>query len=208
MLTKKAFTLTEILIAVMLVGLVIMAASSVDISSRQFLRTIERQIQVQDEAKIAMQHIAKNLQLGIGNMTNPGSIGNPPLPNNSRGFYILDGWGNLANSGSIILVKRDGLHGPGDGQFNPADPNDGISEYRYMGNPDFKIIYDPDIAIPGSEDNFTDGIVNACNFSIDSAPNQVEVSIETLHDPLEADGLDNPHAILTSSIVLRAMSCN
>ena len=56
----KGFTLTEVLIAVALTGLVILAVTSVDLTSRQFFGDMREQTHAQDEVRIAMEHMVKN----------------------------------------------------------------------------------------------------------------------------------------------------
>jgi len=201
MYSRKAFTLTEILIAVVLMGLVILAVASVDITSRRFFDTSSKESWIQDEAKIAMEHIIKNTQLGVGDMSNPETADgtNPPTANNSRGFYILDDEGDLAQSGSRIQVKQDT---DDDGTY------DRIIDYEYQGAPDYKLVYDPDVGTAGDEETLAEGIVESVIFSFDSdTPNQVKVTITVLSDPSKSKSLENPGTTLTSSIVLRAMSC-
>lgn len=130
---SNSFTLTEVLIALVLMSLVILAAASIDITSRKFFGTSSGQSQIQDEAKVAMEHIVKYVQQGIGDMSNPGTAGELPTAANSRGICPLSGIGTLAPTGSVsrLQVKIDGLHGVSDGRFDPNDTNDGIVEYEF-----------------------------------------------------------------------------
>ena len=204
MYSRKGFTLTEVLIAIVLMGLVILAVTSVDITSRRFFGTSSKESWIQDEAKIAAEHMVKNIQLGVGDMSNPSTpVGSPPLADDSRGFLILDSAGNLVASGlpggSQIQVKQDRDN---DGTV------DRTIEYNYdSGN--YKIVYDEDVADPTNPtEDFAEGIVESAIFSFDSnTPNQVDVIITVRRDPTQEKSLDNPETTLTSSIVLRAMSC-
>lgn len=196
MFSKKGFSLTEILIGVVLMALIILAVVSVDITSRRFFATASSESWIQDEAKIAMGHIIKNVQLGIGDMTNAGAIGSLP-GNSSRGFYILDG-GNLAISGSKIQIKQDKN---GDGRYVAAV--DKIVQYNY--NSGNRTIEYTD----GGTENLADGIVESAIFSFSTTtPNQVLVTITVRKVPGLAASLDNPETTLTSDIILRAMSTN
>ncbi|MCQ9208803.1 MAG: prepilin-type N-terminal cleavage/methylation domain-containing protein [Omnitrophica bacterium] len=209
MFCKKGFSLAEILIAVVLMALVILAVASVDITSRRFFDTASSESWIQDEAKIAMGHIIKNVQLGIGNMTNAEVADgtSPPSADNTRGFYILNG-GNLATSGDRIQIKQDTDK---NGRF---DGTDKTVEYIYQGNPDYKIIYDEDLdnAANPTED-LAAGIVGSAVFSFNDTlpnptPNQVLVTVTVRKVPSKAASLDNPETTLTSDIILRAMSTN
>ena len=203
MLIKKSegFTLIKLLIAVALSGLIILAVSSVDISSRRFFEVIKEKGHIQAEAAMAMEHIVKNLQLGIGDMSNPGTFGNPPGANNSRGFYILDSSMNLDWEGSRIRIKLDEDN---DGKFGGAP--DRIAEYRLQAD---RIRYDPNV-LPGPSppEWLTDMAISDCQFYIDGANNRVHVIITARSEPTQPAGPDNPETILTSSITLRAMSIN
>lgn len=61
---SRAFSLTEVLVAITLMGAMIIASTSVDITSRKFFEATKGQSHIQDEIKIAMKHIVKNLILG------------------------------------------------------------------------------------------------------------------------------------------------
>jgi len=105
----------------------------------------------------------------------------------------------LAQSGSRIQVKQDT---DDDGTY------DRIIDYEYQGAPDYKLVYDPDVGTAGDEETLAEGIVESVIFSFDSdTPNQVKVTITVLSDPSKSKSLENPGTTLTSSIVLRAMSC-
>lgn len=217
----RGFTLTEIVLATVLMGMVILAVASIDITSRKFVGAASNESRVQDEVKIAMAHIVgqsrrvkidsttyKQRQIGVGDMTNPRAVGDDPHDASgcSRGFYILDGDGNLANSGSWIQIKCD-LNN--NGKFDSG--TDKIIEYSYEGDPDYKIVYDPDIGTGGDEEDLAVGIATTPAFSVDSTySNQVKVEITARYDPSipESREPDNPETTLTSSIVLRAMSCD
>ena len=175
---KKGFTLTELLIAVVLTGLIILVVGSVDISSRRFFEAIKEKVQIQAEAAMAMEHIIKNLQLGIGDVDNPG-------------FSISGG-------NSQILVWQDSN---GNGM---RDAGDGSVTYQYDAG-QRRIRYQPGSS---PWENLTDAIIYDCNFYIDGVANRVSVTIIARSEPTQPAGLDNPETILTSSIALRAMSSN
>lgn len=207
MFSKKSFTLTELLIAMVLTGLVILAVTSVDITSRRFLDAAGKESRIQDEAKIAMEHIVKNVQLGIGDITYPSTaVGAAPAADDSRGFLILDSDGKRVADdipGSQLQVKTDTNY---DGQFNSA--NDKIIKYTYLGASDYKIVYDPDIDTGSDEENLaTDMLTSNTTFTAGSDCNEVIVTLEAQRDPSIAVGPENPKTTLTSNIILRAMSC-
>lgn len=200
-MSSKGFTLAELLVAIVLMGIVAMAVVSVDIASRRFFGTSSKESWIQDEGKIAMEHIVRRLQLGVGDLGNPRALGENPndAAGCSRGFYILNAGGNLAASGNRIQIKIDKNE---DGKYVAA--NDKVVEYSYQGTPNYKIVYtDPDL--PGNED-LADGIVQFALFTMGGLDNQVKVTITVLRDPGQAPSLENPATTLTSDIILRAMS--
>lgn len=163
----------------MLTGLVVLAVVSVDLTSRRFFQAARGKTYTQDEAKIAMAHIAKNAQLGIGSVNNPG-------------FTIGGG-------GTQLRINQDiDCNGTLDA---------GIS-YTYRGAPNFDIFYDPNIAVAGNEETITGPMITSCNFAFGGAPNEVVVTIISRTNPALGPSPQNPETTLTSSIVLRGMSAN
>jgi len=214
-MSSKGFSLTEILIAMSLMGLVILAVASVDITSRRFFGTAKDETWIQDEAKIAMQHIISRVQRGVGNMSRPGAMGDNPnaVQPSSRGFYILSGDyvdfdnpGLLTDSGSRLWVKIDINR---NGRFDSG--TDQIVEYQEINN---SIRFYPDVTDRDNYESLADGIVESAIFDFIhsetnpelSIPNRVDVVIQVLREPGTSPSLDNPETTLTSSIILRAMS--
>ena len=186
-ISKRSFSLAELLIAMTLVGLLILAVTSVSITSYRFFGAAKKESRILDEAKIAMEHIVKSLQLGIGDLDEPG-------------FVIFDA-GAPAPSGPQIRVRLDD---DGDGKFT-GSPEDKTVVYNYNAA-SHRVLYDPDF--PSSAEPLTDNIVTDLNFNTGTFPNQVVVTITVLEDPGNVASLDNPETTLTSSVVLRAMSIN
>jgi len=215
-LVSSGLSLMEILIAITLIGLVFLAVTSVDIASRRFFGTSKEESWIQDEAKIAMGHIASRLQRGVGDMTDPFNMGQNPIDisgNSSRGAYILGGAyvnpsnpGVLATSGSRIWIKVDE---DSDGRYDPA--LDKVVEYEYsVGTKNITFYPDAELGHVNPE-VLAEGIVESAIFSFDNVtpiPNQVDVQIRVLRDPTQPKSLDNPETTLDSSIILRAMSTN
>ena len=203
MFSKKAFSLMEILIAVVLMGVVVLAITSVDITSRRFFGTSSTESWIQDEAKIAMEHIVRHIQQGVGDMTFAGTTGNDPYAvGSTRGFYILDTNGLLTDSDNAIHIKLDANR---NGRYDGAPPDE-IVKYNYSPHPDYTIYYTDGA---GNIEALADGIVSDAIFSFDSTtPNQVDVviSVRQHPEPEHPASLDNPETTLTSSIILRAMS--
>ena len=83
---RKGVTLAELLIAVVLLLLVFLAVTSVDIASRDFSILTHRKAEVQNEAKIAMEHMIRNMREGVSSVTpTAGSI----IVSMPDGTYIM-----------------------------------------------------------------------------------------------------------------------
>ena len=192
MLVKKkstsGFTLTELIVSIILLGLIILASSSAEIASRQFFNATEEQVAVQDEAKIAMHHMVKYISQGVGSLDSPG--------------YTL--YGN-----NRIRVRIDGrLTGVTDGRYTGA-PNDATIEYEFDDSQNV-IIFDPnadDFSV-GDKENLTLPVIANCHFLVGGSINQIEIQVVARENPSQAESPDNPQITLDSSVVLRAMSCN
>jgi len=185
---SSGFTLTELIISILLLGLVILAATSVEISSRRFFHSTEEQVAVQDEAKIAMNHMLKFMSQGIGSLDSPA--------------YTL-------HHDDLIDIRIDGwLTGVTDGQYTGA-PNDGTISY-FFDSAQYRIVFDPnaDPTVTGDEEILTQPIIQSVDFSVGSAPNQIVIEVIAREDPSQAASADNPQITLNSSAVLSAMSCN
>lgn len=68
---KHAVTLLELLIALILVAMMAVGFSSIDRFSRHHVITADYQAKLQNELAYTMQHIAKRVQVGIGDNANP-----------------------------------------------------------------------------------------------------------------------------------------
>lgn len=179
MFSRDGFTLTEILIAMMLTGLIVLAVVSVDLTSHRFFQAARGKTYAQDEVKIAMAHLAKNIQLGTGSVSNPGFI--------------------IGGGGTQLQINQD---------LDCNGTIERSVSYAYRGTPNFDIFYDPNIAVAGNEETITGPMIASCNFASGGAPNEVVVTIISRPNPALGPSPQNPETTLTSSIVSRGMSAN
>ena len=68
----KAFSLVELVMAITLLGLILLAASSSDIGSRRFFSSSQRAAKVLDDANFIIEHMHKNIIQAKGNKTDKG----------------------------------------------------------------------------------------------------------------------------------------
>ncbi|MBU1121364.1 MAG: prepilin-type N-terminal cleavage/methylation domain-containing protein [Candidatus Omnitrophota bacterium] len=72
--TKDAFTLMELIIGMVLMGIIILAVFSFEIVSREIFRSSERKSIVSDEAAFVLDHIQKYVWDGEGGGANPDAL--------------------------------------------------------------------------------------------------------------------------------------
>jgi hypothetical protein len=63
---RKSVTLVELLIAIGLLGVIVLGAISFDVASREFLSSSEEKVTVLNELTFVLEHIHKNVLLGVG----------------------------------------------------------------------------------------------------------------------------------------------
>ncbi|UCD15873.1 MAG: prepilin-type N-terminal cleavage/methylation domain-containing protein [Candidatus Omnitrophota bacterium] len=71
---KEGFTLIELVIGIVLMGVIILAVFSFDIVSREIFRSAERKAIIQKESMFVLDHIQKYVWQGGGNATAPALI--------------------------------------------------------------------------------------------------------------------------------------
>lgn len=72
---RKSATLMELMIAVVLLALIVLAAGSFEVASRYFLRSTETKVEALNELTLVLEHLHKNILLGIGDNAVPGNVG-------------------------------------------------------------------------------------------------------------------------------------
>ncbi len=112
---KKTITLIELLIAISLLSVVVLGAIAFVQASRQFLGSSERRVEVLNEATFILEHIHKNILLGIGHrnrlstalVPNPAVLGSPGADNIFIViFQDMDLAGNMLNTPENYLDDR------------------------------------------------------------------------------------------------------
>lgn len=119
---KRGITLIELLIAISLVGMIVLAIVAVDVAARRFVNTSDFEARAQNQASPALELIAKDVSQAVGNIKSDSGIcqeSDPPPcnitavsvaqnilsridRNNSPGNYGDDTWvGYRYNSGTM-----------------------------------------------------------------------------------------------------------
>ncbi|MFA5272227.1 MAG: type II secretion system protein [Candidatus Omnitrophota bacterium] len=68
---NKALTLTELIVAITLMGVIILGVVSFDFGSRNMLKSSERKTQVMNQAALILDRISKDALTGIGDLGAP-----------------------------------------------------------------------------------------------------------------------------------------
>jgi len=67
--SRKSFSLIELVMAISLLGVIILAVSNIDIFSRYHYAATDRRAKLQNDVSLCLEHIAKNASRAIGNET-------------------------------------------------------------------------------------------------------------------------------------------
>ncbi len=115
---KKSLTLIELLIAIALMGVVILGAFAFENASRNLLRTSERKVDVLNDLTFVMEHLHKNILLGIGDVTASDRMA-LTLAENPQGVFTLSVWQDTNQDGMLNIT--DGSDVQVQYVFDPAN---------------------------------------------------------------------------------------
>jgi prepilin-type N-terminal cleavage/methylation domain-containing protein len=185
-MNRKGVTLVELILAAALVGVIILAAFSLDTTAHRFFTSSDRKARVLNEMMFVMEHIQKNAARVTGFVGRPGY-----------------------NVAANVLEMR-----VADSDNDPTRFDDDVwVQYRLSGN---RIIYDPDMFAAGSTDTETlteRVITNGLNFSEltdgDGSVYGVRVSLQGEFTPGDGGSeRNNPSAELNTTVFFREHSAN
>lgn len=184
---KQSVTLLELLIAISLLGILVLAFTSIDLFSRYHVRNADIRIQLQNEASSAIEHMTKYISQGIGSVNYPGVRVHP--------------------SQQRIAVRLDRNS---NGQPDDDGPTDWIA-YRYAPAQD-QILYRatyPPTGWPTAGEEIIAQRISFFNSTYNPSNNYVEIEIHACWDPVNAATCgtpDNPSVAMTTSIKMPAVS--
>jgi len=191
----KSITLLELLIAIALLSVIILALSGVDFFSRSHVIDSDRRATLQNEVSRVLEHMSKEIVRAIGNMAIAGQ--NP-----------IDLTNILGDTAIRIFVDQDQ-----DGQISAGDR---WIAYRYNAA-SFQIWYCPQctdiscttcIPLWGDTANVIAHHISLFNPSV--IDNCVEVRITACWNPAAADcgTVNNPHLTMHTHIKMPSVSTN
>lgn len=183
---KKSLTLVELMIAISLFSVLILAFSSMELFSRRQVVTLDRQAVLQNEASLALEDMSKNVQQGVGN------------PNRTALAQLA------GNNGFRVFIEPD--------PATPTNPGDDLTvDYTLqvntlrsivngVNNETFSthilpgVVYGPLPANPAN--GFYIDITN--NFSM------VEIGLVARWQSANPVSIDNPQVVLKSRLYTRS----
>ncbi len=186
---NKAITLAELLIAVSLLGLLSVGIWSIDRFSRHHLITSDKHAQAQNQASVAMEHMAKNIGKAIGNRAVPAE--NPV---------------SLAPIGGDTAIRvyiDSALDGSSPGDGRRGTEGDHWIAYRYRASTG-QIWYYADY--PASPREVIAKRISA--FTPGVSENYVSIFIKSKYDYSSSAGIDNPEVEIKTNIRMPAVSLN
>jgi len=180
---KKTITLVELICAMALMGVIIFAATSMDIAARRFFRSSEAEAQAVNEASYVMEHIQNNLSLAHGWLDAAGNYtGVDPEP--------------VFNGSTFLEVRIDDNHTPADAS------DDDLIRYQRNGN-------NVEFLVGGVIQETLSDNITFLEFDSDVNTSVVRVTIRAIYDTSRAvDTMTNPEVLLISNVFLGQHSVN
>ena len=71
---RKSITLLELIIGISLLVVIILGVTAFDVASRYFLKSSERKSQVINELNFILEHLSKNVNQAVGDISNSGIV--------------------------------------------------------------------------------------------------------------------------------------
>lgn len=193
---NHGFSLVELIIAISLMGLIILAIVAVDVGSRGFLKTSDDESTLQNEANFIMEFIVRDLGKSFKGTKNNPSV--KVTPSNTAGDTL-----EIRNRGSGLSFELNNSKWVRY-QFDSAAKT--IKKQTCEGYP---ANIDSTGKCAGSWSGprqLINNIVSACVFNFDADTAVVGITITARAKPSENPGQNNPEVILENSVSSRSIS--
>ena len=182
--SKRSITLVELLIAIALVGLLVIAVFSLDNYARFHLITSDRRARLQNEASFCIEQIVKDGIRAIG--------------------YVNDTAISICSSTELQIRVDDG-----DGEIEATDNSDPSGDFMvryYRNNHDLE--YYPDYDRNSTQyEILTSKVVNPAGVDIFTCSDGIiRIELMLRHRPTASSSLDNPQFQIISRSYIRAES--
>jgi len=183
----KGTTLLELLVAVILVSVIVLAIANIDLFSRFQIISSDRRAVLQNQVSFALEHMSKNLVRAIGDFNLPAIN----ITTNPGGTEIR-AW---------IDASGDGKRGSGDCEI----------AYRFTG---YQIWYYEPCCSSTPEliaRNIASLVTNPGVGSVipnTTTGNRLDITIAARWKPQQAKSVDNPEVAMSASIQMPSVSTN
>ncbi len=186
---KKSLSLLEVVLAMVMLGMIVLAATSLDVASVEFFKSSNRKVEVINEVSLVMNHVEKSAISAHGWINNPG-------------FGIMSG-------GDGIWFRLDGSRPPSPSDYTDDDYvfyrfDSGTNQIEYC-KANSMISFSS--ACPGQSQILSNRI-ETCTFSYPADSVVVQAEITGIYDPAgpAADERENPHVQMRSMFFLGSHS--
>ncbi len=192
----KSVTFIELLIAIMLLSVIILAINGMDIFSRNQIVSSNQRTRIQNNVSRCLEHIAKNASNTVGNEATYGA---------DTAVYIRPDFNNTTTLAFFTDIKGNGARDVSNDYWVGYNLNTTSHNFNYCNNcanatcvscSGTVEVLAQDITAFSAAKNFTNG-------------NYVNITMTGCWDPTRTCGaFDNPSVNLTTSIALPSLSTN
>jgi hypothetical protein len=197
-----AFTLLELIIAMVLLVIIMLGFVSIDLFSRHHLFTADKRTKLQNELSLIAEHISKDVMRSTGDINNPGLFfGTTPAPYNENMLVIRIDQNNTPGDYSddlLVGYARDGRVNHAGEVFYCPDTN-----YNHRAGEDGGEVRHQVLArhIPTNAFNAT-----LILDPVSGTPIGVNVNITARENISQPASLDNPEVNMRSTAYSRSTS--
>lgn len=186
----KAVTLLELLIAITLLAVIVVAFTSIDVFTRFHVLSADRRAKIQNEVSFVLEHMNKNIAQAIGNRN--------ALPINRTNFQDY----------SALRIRIDSNN---DGRLNLTSDLQIAYAYNPSGN---QILYFNNTSNPTIYETISSGEITS-NFNTtyviySSQNNYLDITMDACWKPLNppCGTSDNPSVTMNATIIMPSVSTN
>lgn len=197
----SAVTLIELIVAVGLLAIVVIAASNFGIFSHHHFITTDRRSRLQNELTYALEHMSRQITIAIGSRA---IIGADPVR-----------FDNIQGRPAIEIFIDSNAAGAPDGQGNPQAPtqNDRWVGYRFTATNELRFYPDcgsnQNPVCAGRRNNLiARNIRRPAAGDLGVAGNAINITLGAVWDATSAVSVDNPEVIMRTSVTMPSVSAN
>jgi len=190
LISKRGFTLLELLIAMVLLVIIMLGFVSIDLFSRHHLFTADKRTKLQNEVSLVLEHMSKSVMRATGNVGDPGLL-----------------TGTAAIGEPVVDIRVDELNPPTPGDYSDdtwvAYGNNTAGQVFFCNNTAGRTNYaNRDILVR----HIRSFIVNLVTDPVTSTPIGVDINITAREKIAQPASLDNPEVNMRSTIYSRSSS--